>query len=479
MFLNAIKGIMGILFPLISFPYASKILGVDNLGKYGFANSIVSYFILFADLGITTYAIRECAKVRSDKEKTSILASEIFTINCISAVCSFMLMILCIIFIPKFDFYRALLLIMSFQILFRAIGVDWIYSVYEEYTYITIRTICFQTIALLLLVLLVKTERDINIYTGINVATTAFASEVNWFRSRRFCKIRLTAKIHCKTHMKAILILFFMNLTISIYVASDMTILGFVCNDFIVGIYSLSTKIYGLVKTIISSVLIVSIPRLSMLWGKENKDEFVNIATVIYKILLSVMLPTIVEIILLRREIILIVANETFLQARSSLVLLSMALFFCMGAWFWGQCILLPLGKEHFVFYITVASAIVNIVLNFVLIPNGKENAAAFTTILAEGIAYVSCMIIGRKQVSLGKLWECVIKVLMGCVGILGCVMMMCPLKDWLGIYFTLTVSLSVVVYVAIELLLKNEVFCGSFYEVQRRMKKLLSKGGN
>lgn len=474
MLLNAIKGVMSIIFPLVSFPYASKILGVDNMGKYGFANSVVSYFLLFADLGISVYAIREGAKIRSDKERISIFASEMYSIHCISSAGALVLMVLCVVAVPKLQVYRSLLFIMSFQILFRAIGVEWVYSIYEEYTYITVRTIFFQFIALIMLISLVKTERDINIYTGINVITVVMTNVINYFRSNKLCHIRVTCHIQFKTHIKAILILFYMNLTVSIYVASDTTILGFMCGDFVVGIYSLSTKIYSIVKTIISSVLIVSIPRLSALLNRDDKLEFANVATDIYKTLLSVMLPAIVGIILLRKEIILIAANETFLQADSSLVLLSIALFFCMGAWFWGQCILVPLGKERYVFYITLLSATANIVLNLLLIPRAKENAAAFTTIVAEGIAYISCMVIGRKQVHLGKLWQLVLKVLMGCCGILAGFIVVSPLKNWMHIHFIVAVFLSLIIYIAIEIFLKNEVFTEVFSGMQKRLKKLL-----
>lgn len=476
MVLNAVKGIMGIIFPLISFPYASKILGVENIGKYGFANSVNSFFLLFADLGISTYAIREGAKIRSDKEKISVFASEIFSINCISSACALVLMVLCMMAVPKFQSYRGLLFIMSFQILFRAIGVEWIYSVYEEYIYITIRTIFFQIAALIMLFTLVETERDIYVYTSINVVMGILINMINFIWSRRLCNIRMVYNVHYKTHMKTILILFFMNLTVSIYVASDTTILGFMCDDYTVGIYSVSTKIYNIVKTIISSVLIVSIPRLSALSNQEDKDKFAYVATDIYKTLLSVMMPAIIGIILLRQEIILIAANKTFIQAESSLVLLSVALFFCMGAWFWGQCILVPFEKEQYVFYITLVSAAMNIILNLILIPIGRENAAAFTTILAEAIAYFSCMIMGRKQVLLGKLGKTMLKVLMGCCGIVVCFIIMHPLKDRIVIHFITVVLFSIIIYGLIEIFLKNEVFVEVLRGVQKRFKSLYQK---
>ena len=68
---NFIKVLLSLIFPLITFPYASRILLPEGIGKVDFANSIIAYFILIASLGINTYAIREGAKVRDDKEKLS------------------------------------------------------------------------------------------------------------------------------------------------------------------------------------------------------------------------------------------------------------------------------------------------------------------------------------------------------------------------------------------------------------------------
>ena len=94
--LNGVKSIMSILFPLITFPYVSRVLQAENLGKYNFALTFVSYFILLAGLGVSTYAVREGAKYRDDKEVMSKFASEVFTINVASTVVSYFLLVLCL-----------------------------------------------------------------------------------------------------------------------------------------------------------------------------------------------------------------------------------------------------------------------------------------------------------------------------------------------------------------------------------------------
>ena len=138
MILNAVKGLLGILFPLITFPYISKVLGVENIGKYNFAYSIINYFVLIAGLGIATYAVREGAYIRGDLQKLQRFSDEIFSLNIVSTVFSYLLLIVVVYITPKMQEYKILLFILSLQIMFKALGVEWIYSIYEDYTYITI-----------------------------------------------------------------------------------------------------------------------------------------------------------------------------------------------------------------------------------------------------------------------------------------------------------------------------------------------------
>ena len=161
MILNAIKGIMSIVFPLISFPYVSKILGVENIGKYNFSNSIINYVVLFAGLGIATYAIREGARLRNKKEEIEKFSSEMFSINIISTVVAYIGLFILLIIVPKFHEYTSLLIILSLQVIFKTIGIEWIYSIYEDYAYITLRSIIFQVLSLILLFLFVKTQNDV------------------------------------------------------------------------------------------------------------------------------------------------------------------------------------------------------------------------------------------------------------------------------------------------------------------------------
>lgn len=472
MVLNGIKGLMGIIFPLISFPYVSRILGVESIGKYSFANSLISYFTLISGLGIATYAIREGARIREDKKLIKHFADEMFSINIISTVISYLILIIFIITQIKIHNYNDILIILSLQIVFKTIGVEWIYSVYEDYTYITIRSILFQVISIVLMFLFVHNEDDVNIYAAITVVSSVGSNILNYFHAKKYCKIQWSKQIDWNRHLKPIIILFAMTTTVTIYVSMDITILGYLYDDYVVGIYSVSTKVYSIIKTVLSSVIIVSIPRLSSLLGKENKKGFCDAATEIYKILISIMLPVITGIIVLNKQIILLISGSEYIDANSSLVLLSIALFFCLGAWFWGQCILVPLKQEKIVFRATILSALLNIILNFLLIPIWRENAAAFSTIIAEAVAFLWCMRVGKSSVDLKSVRKTYIKVFFGCLAIILCGYILKPLDDQTAKYTIMTISISSILYLLIELLIKNDVVINIISEVIKIMNK-------
>ena len=182
--LNMVKTIMGLIFPLITFPYASRILQPSGLGKVNFAHSIISYFSMIAALGINTYAVREAAKLREDKAALTKFVKEILTINMTSTVIAYLLLSFTILFVPYFSEYRVLLVVCSGTILFTTLGMDWLYTALEEFSYITIRSILFQFLSLILLFVFVHTQEDYLKYASISVISSVGSNICNFIHAR-------------------------------------------------------------------------------------------------------------------------------------------------------------------------------------------------------------------------------------------------------------------------------------------------------
>lgn len=459
--LNGLRSVLNILFPIITFPYVSRVLLVKGIGIYNFSSSIVSYFSLIAGLGIGTYAIREGAKLRDNQGKISQFASQVFTINMCSTGLAYLLLFVCLLIFSKLHNYLSCILILSLSMFFGTIGTEWIYQIYEDYSYITIRSIIFQILSVILLFIFVRGPQDYLKYAVISVFSAVGSNVLNFIHARQYCRIRLVWHFDWKVHLGPIIILFFASIASMIYVNSDITLLGLMKDNYVVGIYSVSSKVYQIVKTLISAVLIVTVPRLAMLFGKQELNEYKNILSKLSNILVLLALPSSVGLFMLAREVVLIISGPKYLRSVNSLQILCFAYIFSILAWIMSDCVLIPAKREKYVLRSMSASAVLNIVINLLLIPSWSENAAAFSTVLAEMCMFAVNYYYAKdlvKDVFVSRtLLHTFISSIIGCVGII----VVCILCNYsfqsLIIKTIFSVGLSIIMYGAILVLLKNK----------------------
>ena len=205
--LNGIKSILSLLFPLITFPYVSRVLGANGIGIYNFSNSIVNYFILIAGLGVNTYAVREGAKYRDNFNKISKFSSEVFSINLVSTLIAYILLLLSLIVFSNLRNYFVCIAIFSLQIFFTTIGTEWIYTIFEDYAYITLRSIAFNIISVLLLFLFVRSKNDYLQYAAITVFAAVGSNVFNYIHAKKMVSIKFSWHLNLKCYLKPILII--------------------------------------------------------------------------------------------------------------------------------------------------------------------------------------------------------------------------------------------------------------------------------
>lgn len=468
--LNMLKTICRVVFPLITFPYVSRVLHVENIGIYNFCQSVVSYFSLAAGLGISTYAIREGARHRGSEGEMSVFASEVFSINFCSTVLSYLVLLLCILFIPRLTLYSPVLVALSTNILFTTIGCEWIFQIYEEYGYITIRNIVFQIISMVLLFLFVKNSDDLLTYVVIAAVSGGGANVINAVSRRKYCRIRLLFNRNVLKHLVPIMVLFASSIATTIYTNSDTTMLGALAGNKATGLYSVSAKIYDIVKQMLAAIIVVSIPRLSMYLGEKRYEEFGKTAKDIANALLVLVVPAVVGIFALSKNIVLIISGQEYAEANTSLKILAIALFFSIFSWFYTSCILIPSRMEKEVLLGTVVAAIANIGLNSVFIPLFQQNAAAFTTVLAEALSMLINWYYGRKIFKLFFKKNDILSVTVGCLGIWAICSIANTCFSSLLISTWISILGSVLFYFTVLFAMKNESV-GWIFGMLRRKK--------
>ena len=467
--LNGLRNMLNLLFPLITFPYVSRVLSVRSIGIYNFSNSIITYFLLIASLGISVYSVREGAKYRDNKEELGKFASEVFSINIVSTIVSYLLLILLTISIPKLSSVSTVIAIFSLQIAFTTLGTEWIFSIYEEYAYITLRSIFFKLVSLLMMFVFVKNKNDVAMYAAITVFATVGSNVLNYIKAKRIITFNFTLDMNLKRHIKPIMIIFASNIAVLIYVNSDITLLGFFKSSYDVGLYSVSVKIYSLVKTVLSSILIVTIPRLSMLWGKEKYEEYFKVLKQIYNVLLILIVPAMIGIISMSKQIILVISGNKYVEASVSLKILSVALIFSIISWLFNECVLIPTKLEKYTFYGTFTSALLNIILNIFFIGKWGINAAATTTVVSELIGMILSVYFARDIVKIGELVENHLGCIVGSVAIyVECsIINIFIYNAFISVIVSIIVSL--ISYVTILIIFKDKVTVGFIHEIVSR----------
>lgn len=345
----------------------------------------------------------------------------------------------------------------SLAIFGNLVGVTWLYSIVEDYAYITVRSLVVHIIALILLFLFVHNESDYVFYAATTVIANAGANVFNFFHAKKYVKIHLTRNLNLKKHLKPIMIIFASTVTTTIYVNSDKTILGFLSDEFHVGLYSTSVNVYTVLKSCIAAVILVALPRLSNYLATNQRKEYEKTATDIFKMFMMILLPVMVGIFVTSDAVIEIIAGSSYAEAATSLKILSISLAFSMVATYYTNAVLLPMKQETIILKGTIMSAVLNIALNFALIGTFKQNGAAFTTLLAELLMCVYQYFYVRKALRIKVSLRYVISLISGCVGII-VVSSVCDvfLTSFI-LNLIIKILLSIVVYFMALLVLKND----------------------
>jgi len=456
--LNVIKVLMTAIFPLITFPYATRVLGAGNIGKVQFATSFIAFFLLFAALGINGYAVREGAPLREDRKKISKFSSEIFSINIIFTFITYLLLFLILIFPTRLTNYTILIWIFSIQIIFTTIGVDWIYTIYEDYFYITIRSIAIQFLSLILMFIFVKDTNDYYIYALITVLANSSVYIINFFHSKKYIDLKFTFDNNFKKHIRPLFILFSNDLAQQVYINSDLIMLGLMATDFYVGLYTVSVKIYSLVKKILNSIIAVTIPRMAY-YNEKNKKSFYELGSNIFNLSILLLLPVMLLLFLLSDNLVILIAGSDYILGGTALKILSVGLLFAVFANLFCNGILIVKKLEKYVLNGTMIAAISNVILNFLFIKLFKQNGAAITTVISEFIIMIYSYFKSRQFIKINNFWNNFFREIIGCLGILLVYIVAKKLNIFNNIIFIFFVgTIGLIIYFLIELLTKNSI---------------------
>ena len=459
---SLINTISGILFPLITFPYASRIMEADGMGQIGFFSSIITYVSLFTSLGIPIYAIREIAKVRDDEEKMSIATIEILLLHTLLVIIGYIAIAVMCITISKIAIDIPLFLVLSASVFFTAIGCEWFYQGIEEFKYIALRGLFVRILYVVLLFLFVRTKGDILIYAGLTVFGTVGNNVFNFLRLWSYVKLKMVAykNIRISRHIAPAFKIFALNLVASLYVNLDTVMLGFLKDNYAVGYYGGASKIARLVLSLIQSLQTAMIPRFSYLAKEGDLTMFHQLAQKVFDYIVTISLPITICLATLSPSLIHLLCGPSYEPAIITLEIMSPIVFMISLSGIAGLQILYPLGKESLVIWSTFTGAIVNLAMCFILIPPYAADGAAFAVLMGETSVTASMFLYGRRYIKIKRMSKhylnCIIGSLIMFIFIFS--IRLIGFNDWVNIFLIPLVA--VIVYSIFLYLKKDDFFC-------------------
>lgn len=387
--MNSILTVSSILFPLVSFPYVSRILYPEGIGRVSFAFSIITYFSMIAQLGIPTYGIRECAKLRDNKDKLSQFVNEIIIINLITCVITYVLFFTCLLFIPRLKSEKKLFLIMSCAIIFNAAGLEWLYKGLEEYSYITIRSVAFKFLSFIGMFVMIRTQHDVFAYGALTIFASVGSNLCNWINARKYIAFKPVRISSLRRHFKPILIFFLLSIASTIYTNLDTVMIGFMSDDVEVGFYTTATKVKAALVSIVTSLGTVLLPRASYYVENNEKKEFEMIAIKSLGFTSLMAIPFVIYFSEFSEAFILVLSGKDYMKSIPIMVALLPTVLFIGFTNIIGMQVLVPIGMEKLVFFSVLGGALTDFTINWIVIPNQGALGAAIGTVIAEFVVLI------------------------------------------------------------------------------------------
>lgn len=387
--MNFILTASSILFPLITAPYILRVLQAEGNGRVDFASSVMTCFMMFASLGIPTYGIRTCAKVRDDKEELSNTVQELMIINTVTMALTYTAFLVLVFLVPQFAEEKTLLFINSISMVLNVIGVTWFYNAIEQYAYITACSIAFKLASILLMFLLVRSPEDYVKYGAITVFAASGSYILNFWNLRKHIRFKKTRPYRFRVHLRPILVFFSMSAAINVYTNLDTTMLGIMKDKAEVGYYSAGIKIKNLLVSLTTSLGAVLLPRLSYYIEKGEQKAFQETVSKAFHFVLILGSAVTVYFIVMAQEALLLLGGDGYSASVTPMQILMPTVWLIGLSNITGMQILTPYGQENKVLVSIVGGAVLDFILNLALIPNYGASGAAFATLLAELLVLV------------------------------------------------------------------------------------------
>ena len=401
---NLIYQIVVIILPLITTPYLSRVLGAENIGIYSYTLSIVTYFILIGSLGVAMYGQREIAYLQNDKKGRSKKFWEIVIFRMITLMISMVIFYFTYAASGEYKVYYQIFLLEIFANIF---DISWFFQGMEDFKKTVGRNLIIRILSVILIFILVKDQDDLAKYIIIYVLTTFIGNISLWFYLPKYIQKVSLKHLNIIQHIKPTISLFIPQVATQIYTVLDKTMIGSILGDMSeVGYYEQGQKITKLTLAIITALGTVVAPRIANTFKDGNKEEINQYLNRSFKFVWLLACPMIAGLIAVSSNFVPIFYGDGYDEVATILCVISPLILAIGLNNVTGVQYLIQVKKQRIYTITVVIGAIVNIVLNFILINIFKSVGAAIASVLAETAILIAQLIFVRKDINIKNVYK-------------------------------------------------------------------------
>ena len=389
---KSILTISNYLMGLITFPYVSRILGVEHLGLVNFVDNTINYFLLFATMGIGVLGVREIASAKSDDVQRGKVFSNILGMNLQFTLYTLAIYLLCILFIPQLHRYQELFYIGIAKILFTSLLVEWFFTGTENFRYITIRSIAIRIVYVISVFIFVRVPEDYRLYFILTIGVIVLNALINMIYVKRIVDISIK-ELLTRKYIKQNIMLGIYSIMTSMYLTFNVMFLGLVSTNIEVGYYTTAFKLYSILLGFFTAFTNVMLPRMSALLAGGDKGRFQQLIDKSFSAMCTFSIPIILCSIILAPDIIYILSGPGYEGAILPMRIIMPAMLFVGIAQILAIQILMPMKKDKILLYASGAGAIIGLLINLLIVSYWHSVGSAIVLICSEIVVTSSYLI--------------------------------------------------------------------------------------
>ena len=399
-FYNGLLTVANYLFPLITYPYVSRVLGVSNIGICNFVDSIVNYFILFSMMGISIVGVREIAAVREDREARNRVFSNLIALNGLTSGLAAIALAGAILFVPALAPYRSLLWIGVVKILANFLCMEWLFRGVEEFKYITNRTILVKSLYVAGVFLLIRKPDDYPIYYFLLTLMVILNAAINLSYSRRFVSFH-NRGIELAKHARPYFTMGLYMFLTSMYTTFNVMYLGFVSSTEQVGYYTSATKVFSMVIALFTAFTTVMLPRMSAVLSEGRKEEFLDLVKKTFSVLFIVGVPVILLLLVGAGDVIRVLSGKGYEGAVIPMRIVAPLILVIGMEQILVVQVMMPMKMDRAVFVNSAIGAVVGVLLNLLLVRYLLAQGSAIVWMVSELAVFLCAWTVVSRRLSI------------------------------------------------------------------------------